>query len=222
MNVSHVLVKVSHLSKAVETFRSLGFVVEYGREKDPYNALIYFSKGPYLELLANTGMPSLAKKGFRILGKGRLVDRLDGMDHHAPGPCDLALENYRKDLKQERDLLKRQGIALYEMNAKRTDPKGRTLGFRVGFPEALELPFFMTYFDLDPKPKNFVHPNGVERIQTVEFGIPESLRPLLEALCTDPTLRLTSGKGVGRISLLRAPGTNAGRSDLAPELLSSL
>ena len=31
-----------------------GFAVQYGRKKNPINALIYFSNGPYIELLDGT------------------------------------------------------------------------------------------------------------------------------------------------------------------------
>lgn len=51
MKLSHVILKVEQLDKAVQEYREKGFVVEYGKEKNPINALIYFSKGPYIELL---------------------------------------------------------------------------------------------------------------------------------------------------------------------------
>ena len=52
MKLSHIILKVNDLDQAVQTYRDKGFAVEYGKTKKPYNALIYFSKGPYLELLA--------------------------------------------------------------------------------------------------------------------------------------------------------------------------
>ena len=54
-----MIYKVNDLSQAVADFEARGFAVEYGTAKRPYNALIYFSHGPYLELLARTGMPPL-------------------------------------------------------------------------------------------------------------------------------------------------------------------
>lgn len=29
----------------------------------------------------------------------------------------------------------------------------------------MQLPFRMTYFNIDPKPVNFIHPNGIKRIK---------------------------------------------------------
>lgn len=69
--------------------------------KNPYNAIIYFSEGPYLELLASTGMPKFMKRILRMFGKSRLVDRLNDWDNHKGGPCGVALENYKIDLREE-------------------------------------------------------------------------------------------------------------------------
>lgn len=72
MKLSHVILKVKKLDKAVQEYREKGFAVEYGREKNPINALIYFSKGPYIELLDGSRMPGAAKGIMRLLGKGAL------------------------------------------------------------------------------------------------------------------------------------------------------
>ena len=34
----------------------------------------------------------------------------------------------------------------------------------------INLPFLMTYFNIDPKPKNFIHPNGIKRINKVSYN----------------------------------------------------
>lgn len=62
MKLSHVILKVDRLDEAVREYREKGFAVEYGKTKNPYNALVYFSEGPYLELLAGTGLPDFVKK----------------------------------------------------------------------------------------------------------------------------------------------------------------
>ena len=36
--------------------------------------------------------------------------------------------------------------------------------------EALDVPFLMTYFSVDPKPVNFVHPNGIREVGKVVYG----------------------------------------------------
>ena len=80
MKLSHIILKVNDLDQAVKMYREKGFAVEYGKTKNPYNALIYFSKGPYLELLARTGMPNWIKKLMRLLGYGLFMDRMDRLD----------------------------------------------------------------------------------------------------------------------------------------------
>ena len=97
MKLSHVILKVKKLDKAVQEYREKGFAVEYGREKNPINALIYFSKGPYIELLDGSRMPGAAKGIMRLLGKGALIDRLQRLDTCGLGYCELAFENYETD-----------------------------------------------------------------------------------------------------------------------------
>ena len=49
--LSHVLYKVNDLNKSVNEFIKKGFHVEFGSKSAPHNALIYFSEGPYIELI---------------------------------------------------------------------------------------------------------------------------------------------------------------------------
>jgi len=206
VKVSHIIYRVQDLEQGVEAFREKGFVVEYGREKNPLNALVYFSEGPYFELLAGTKMPPAAKKTFRLLGQGKLVDRLDSYDAHTGGPCELALENYAKDLESESAILKKYGYTMFQTPSRRNDTKGRKLRFRVGAPNDLQIPFLMTYFNIDPKPKAFVHPNGVSKISRVTFGTRSELFPLIRELCDDELLNLKEGAGITDIEFAYAPG----------------
>jgi len=65
------------------------------------------------------------------------------------------------------------------------------------FPDNLQIPFLMTYFNIDPKPKKgFVHPNGIYRIKSISFGTNETLIPIIKELCDDTTLKLFLGNGV--------------------------
>jgi hypothetical protein len=199
--------RVQDLDKAVEEYRKKGFEVEYGRNKNPINALIFFSKGPYIELLAGTKMPLLMKGVLRLLGQGKLVDRLDFWDAHPVGrPCGLALENYRNELDIERAILKKYGYSCFQVNSRRNDTKGRKLLFKVGYPNDLQIPFYMTYFNIDPKPKDFVHPNGIVRISHISFGIREELFPLMRELCDDGILDLCTGDGIQEIKFEYMPG----------------
>lgn len=196
MKVSHIIYKVSNLYEAVEEFKSKGFEVEFGTSKNPYNAIIYFSEGPYLELLASSGMPGMVKKLLRVFGKGRFADRLDYWDNHRGGPCGVALENYKKDLEEEIRILEKHKLGYFKMGSRRNDTKGRKLRFTCLFPDELQIPFFMTYFNIDPKPKNFIHPNGVKRIKNISFGTKEEFVPIIGELCDDATLTLFIGNKI--------------------------
>ena len=46
MKLGHVIYKVNDLDRAVEEYTAKGFMVEYGKAKNPYNALIYFAEDP--------------------------------------------------------------------------------------------------------------------------------------------------------------------------------
>lgn len=196
MKVSHIILKVDDLDRAVKEYRSRGFEVEYGRAKNPINALIYFSEGPYIELLDSTHMPAFFKKLFRLLGKGKMVDRLGYWDAYPGGYCGLALETYEPTLEKEIAILQKHRQGYFQMNNRRNDTKGRSLRFKTVCPDEVALPFFMTYFNIDPKPKNFVHPNGVKGITKVTFGTKEKLMPLIRELCDDPMLKLFPGEGI--------------------------
>lgn len=196
MKVSHIIYKVADLHKGVAEFRRKGFEVEYGTSKNPYNAIVYFSEGPYLEIMGSTGMPNTVKGLLKLFGKRKLVQRLDYWDKHPGGPCGLALENYKTDLDAERAILSRHHQTGTQMPSRRNDTKGRELRFTCLFPDDLHIPFLMTYFNIDPKPKAFVHPNGAVRISSVSFGTKAEYIPLIEELCDDETLELFVGEGI--------------------------
>ncbi|MGY8792081.1 MAG: VOC family protein [Cytophagales bacterium] len=56
-NLSYVLYKVSNLEGSVIEFQNRGFKVDFGSKNKSHNALIYFSEGPYIELLNKVPVP---------------------------------------------------------------------------------------------------------------------------------------------------------------------
>ena len=63
----------------------------------------------------------------------------------------------------------------------------------------------MTYFNVDPKPKDFIHPNGTKAIKHVRvspLGASAASLPLLQAraLCDDPVLEWFEGDGFGDVT----------------------
>ncbi|MDO5095851.1 MAG: VOC family protein [Peptostreptococcaceae bacterium] len=196
MKLSHIILKVKNLDDAVKEYRDKGFVVEYGKSKNPYNALIYFSEGPYVELLASTGMPGIIKFLMRLFGKGSMIDRLEKLDNSEIGYCELALENYKDNLSEEMAILKKHGIGSVSMPSHRLDTHGRDLRFQIAMPDVLNVPFMMTYFSEDPKPKNFVHPNGIQRVKKVIYKTDVNRFDVIRELCDDEGLELAEGKGI--------------------------
>lgn len=196
MKTSHVLYKVDDLKEAVEHYESEGFTVEYGKKNNPYDALIYFSEGPYIELIERTGMPSFVKKILRFFGKQKLIDRLDKWDQSEEGLIALCMENYRNDLLEEKAILKQYGQKYFAGTVSRTDTKGRKLKAKGALPDDILIPFMMTYFSVDPKPKNYTHPNGVKGIKSISFGTKKEYIPLINILCDDDRLNLFIGEGV--------------------------
>jgi hypothetical protein len=54
----------------------------------------------------------------------------------------------------------------------------------------------MTYFNIDPKPKNYVHPNRRIKIEKMVYGTETKFMTLLVDLCSDKTLSIEEGEGV--------------------------
>ncbi len=49
-------------------------------------------------------------------------------------------------------------------NLKRVDTQNRELKYRCYFTHDYNMPFLMSYFNIDPKPEDYTHPNGIRDI----------------------------------------------------------
>ena len=200
MKLSHLIYRGRTLDEAVQQFRELGFHVEYGSKHNPQNALIYFSHGPYIELLAHAPLSPLAKFALRFIAKGKVLERLQSWGEGPEGFFEICLENYEDDFRNEESILKRHGEKYFITKSKRLDEQDRLLTWKLLFPLNLKLPFLMTYFNVDPKPKDFIHPNGTKAIKHVRFGASADSLPLLRSLCDDPVLEWFEGSGFGDVT----------------------
>jgi hypothetical protein len=200
MKVSHVLYKTSHLGDCVIKFRNKGFKVDFGSKKRPHNALIYFSDGPYIELLEKAPVNFYINLILRLLGKGKVVERFKYWKNINEGFFGLCLENYSSDFKEEEKILIKNEQNYFITKSYRIDPLNRILKWKLLFPYELKLPFLMTYFDVDPKPKNFIHPNGIKKIKSISFGTDQNLIPIVKELCDDKILELSVGNGVQSVT----------------------
>ena len=200
MKVSHVLYKTNNLEECVVKFKNMGFEVEFGSKTNPHNALIYFSEGPYIEILKKAPIPFYINLLLRVVGKGKVADRFKYWKTVEEGFFGLCLENYETDFKEEEKILIKNQQNYFITKSSRTDNLNRILKWKLLFPYELKLPFLMTYFNFDPKPKNFVHPNGIKRIKRISFGTDKKHISIIEELCDDKILELFIGNGVQEVS----------------------
>jgi hypothetical protein len=200
MKVSHVLYKTNNLGDCVVKFRNMGFKVEFGSKNNPHNALIYFSEGPYIELLEKAPVPFYIRLVLKILAKGKVADRFDYWKNVKEGFFGLCLENYKTDFNTEEKILIKNQQKYFITKSRRIDNLNKVLKWKLLFPHELKLPFLMTYFNIDPKPENFVHPNGVKKIKRILFGTDKKLISIVKELCNDEILELSVGNGVQDVS----------------------
>ena len=203
MKLSHILYKVNNLNKSVQDFKDQGFHVEYGSKHHPHNALIYFSKGPYIELIEKVPISFFKKFILKFIGKGYLLNRFDSWKNSEPGFFEICIENYRDHFHDEIEVLKKQNQTFFITNSKRLDPFDRLLKWKLLFPKEIKIPFLMTYFNIDPKPKKFTHPNGIKKIEHVVYGTDKKLIPIIQEICNDTILSVEEGKGVKRVKFKR-------------------
>ena len=194
MKVSHVLYKTNNLEASFKEFEKLGYKVVYGSRKKPHNALIYFSEGPYIELLEKAPISSFLKAILRLLGKGKVVDRFNSWENSTEGFFEICLENNTTNFKKEEKILAKFEEGYFITNSKRIDVSNRVLKWKLLFPNQIKIPFLMTQFNINPKPKNFVHPNKIKRIKQISYSTEASIIPVINELCNDDILQLFIGK----------------------------
>ena len=101
--------------------------------------------------------------------------------------------------KKEEKILAKFEEGYFITNSKRIDASNRVLKWKLLFPNQTKIPFLMTKFSENPKPKNFIHPNKVRKIQRILYGTQPQFIPLLTELCDDDTLQLFEGTGVKEV-----------------------
>ena len=195
MKLSHILYKANNLSVSVNKFKDEGFKVEYGSKYNHQNALIYFSEGPYIEIIEKAPISNFLMMLLRLIGKTNLVNRFKSWENAHEGYFDICLESYKNNFNQEVKILNQYNEHYFITKSSRLDPSNRLLKWKLLFPNNINLPFFMTYFNIDPKPKNFVHPNGIKRINDISYNLDNSLISIFKKLCNDKTIQLTDQKG---------------------------
>ena len=106
MSKEKYLNKIKELPEAVKQFEEEGFKVEYGSKYNPSNALIYFSEGPYIEILEKAPISNFLMIILRLIGKTHLVKRFKSWKNAHEGYFDICLENHKNDFDEEVQILK--------------------------------------------------------------------------------------------------------------------
>ena len=196
MHLSHLLYKTHNLEETVAQFRQDGFKVDYGSYKNPYNALIYFSEGPYIELLEKAPVSQLALWALKGIGQGQVAKRLSSWADTQPGFFEICLETKLPHLKAAKAQMQQLGQPYFCTKSQRKDPQQRLLQWQLLFPHNMALPFIMTPFNTNPKPKDFVHPNGMRQIKQCTYKNTPVHLHIVNTLCQDPQLLLKEGRGI--------------------------
>lgn len=203
MKLSHILIKVNDLDKEVQIWRDKGFIVEYGTKYKPYNALIYFKDGPFIELFKFNGLPNIINKILILLKRNKFVDKMNYWKEHKEGLLTIVLENYNNNLNLEINILKKYNMSGILSNKVRKDINNNILKFKILFVNDKYFPDLMTYFNIDPKPNKDIHPNGIKGIKSISLGLSNEYKEVFLELCDDPTIKVFEGNGIKDIEYIK-------------------
>lgn len=173
MRFDHAIIAVFDLEVATSDFEQLGFTVVYGGEHEgslTHNALITFSDGTYLELMAPTSPELIANPPEP--GPGNYLFLFDGGE----GFAGFALHTDELDAIVSR--VRERGIEIADpASGGRTRTDGVELAWRAAFPLGSFSPFFIT--DENPRelrvrtePEIISHTNGALGISRVLSVVP--------------------------------------------------
>ena len=196
MKLSHILIKVNDLDKAVKDWTNEGFIVEYGKARNPYNALIYFKDGAFIELFKFNGLPKIINKLLIIFGKRKFVEKMEYWAKHEEGLLSIMLENYDDNLDKEISIIRSHGLSGVLSNKSRKDINKRKLKFKVLFTNDNYFPDMMTFFSINPKPKNDIHPNDIKGVKSISLGLTKDQQQIFLDICDDKTIKLFEGRGI--------------------------
>ena len=188
MTVGHIVYKADDLQAAVEKFRAQGFEVEYGRAKNPSNALIYFSQGPYLEIRTGGTLPALIRRYLRLIGHGQMVDTSDAVAGMPEGYSRVVFEVDREDFGRLKAICQERGVRTVTARISRKDPHGR---------DDWAIPMFVTRFAADTH-REAPHPNGITRMDRIEFEGTRTAVEICRSAGADDLLACSVGAGAIR------------------------
>lgn len=200
MSLSHVLVKVADLDRAVTDFRNLGFVVDYASSR---HAHVWFTEGPIIELLTTPRKAEWLKWPINLAwgkGSGTRMARWARADE---GLCDVAVLT-----DEPRDA----GVPIGRV----IDWKRDDVRFRFTYPRNDRLPFLVTPYDPPQHPAEVVHPNGAKGLMRVLMDVcPDDLAGFRRIVGDDPAFENAPGAAT-RVTAIEISGLTG---ELDPTLL---
>jgi hypothetical protein len=171
LRCGHVVCRVDDIASAVRDFSCLGFTVEWGSEpRRAHNALIWFARGPFIELLEP---PRPARLEPIVARYGQAAsERIMRWARSSEGWCDVALEANSIHLAATRAALVAAGVDLSPvLEGMRTRPDGATVRYEFLAPLPAQLPFVVSAYDPPQRPARVNHANGALEITHIRLGL---------------------------------------------------
>lgn len=207
MFISHVLYKVENLQQAVEKLTDEGFIVHTpGNLKNAYHAIVWFEKGPYLELIVPEKSMNLPHWIMNLTGYGLFVKRHKKWCESPQGWCDLGIESDKTDLTREKEILKKHGVPYKQVHPKVRNGAGQVVSWYNVVTDDYYFPFLVSGYNINSRPSGIVHPNGATEVDKVFMGKENFNQTLFKDLMTcENWYEMVEGEGVQGVSI---KGTN--------------
>lgn len=168
LHLDHVVIAVNDLEQAISDYETLGFTVLRGGvhgNQATHNALIVFSDGTYLELLAATGAPPLPD----MIDFSRMLTSGEGLGGFALRTTDIEAEKRR---------LEAAGFAVGEIVPGAREKNGRVMRWKLALINDGFAPFLIE--DVTPREWRvpgdaaaITHENQAVRLGMVEITVPK-------------------------------------------------
>lgn len=173
MKITQIVYKVDDLQKAICSAAAKGFVAEYGRKKNPYNAFVYFADDTFLEFVDNMGIPKVVKMVMKIVNK-KFIDRFEKWDNAKEGPLGIGIQVTESQIHEIGVYLKNKyNINCFKLTSKRKDLHGVNFVAQCLFPENIYLPFFVTPYRNANNTVLHQNLNGKKKVKHIDVTLEE-------------------------------------------------
>lgn len=173
MKITQIVYKVDDLPKAICSAADKGFVAEYGRKKNPYNAFVYFADDTFLEFVDNMGIPKVVKMVMKIVNK-KFINRFEKWDNAKEGPLGIGIQVTESQIHEIEVYLKNKyNINCFKLTSKRKDIHGVNFVAQCLFPENIYLPFFVTPYRNANNTVLHQNLNGKKKVKHIDVTLEE-------------------------------------------------